>query len=85
MASCELLGLHGQQHGKIRLGTMLHQLKCIVSHRPISPKAKLRINKAGKNQVIFGCCNGQKFLKRKKKSPDLPYLLLLSTYLARNM
>jgi hypothetical protein len=58
--------------------------KCIVSHQPIFEKAKLRIKKLG-NEVSFGCCNGQKFLKKKKKSPDLPYLVLVSNYLARNM
>ncbi len=29
MASCELPGLPGQQHGKIRLGTMLHELSVL--------------------------------------------------------
>ncbi len=34
MASCELpgiRGIRGQQHGKIRLGTMLHEL-CVLFH-----------------------------------------------------
>ncbi len=29
MASCELPGLHGQQHGKIGFGTMLHELSVL--------------------------------------------------------
>jgi hypothetical protein len=29
VASCELPGLPGQQHGKIRLGTMLHELSVL--------------------------------------------------------
>jgi len=39
-ASCELPGLPGQQHGKICLGTMLHELSVFVSHWPIFSKAK---------------------------------------------
>jgi hypothetical protein len=70
----------------VHWGTMLHELLLyIVSHGPISQKAKLRIKKNWETKLIFGCCDHQKFLKKKKKSPDLPYLVLIPTYVARNM
>jgi hypothetical protein len=66
VASCDLPGLHGQQHGKIHLGTMLHELLCIVSHGPISQKAKLRIKKTRK-QTEFRVLQWQKNLEEKEK------------------
>jgi hypothetical protein len=56
VASCELLGLHGQEHGKIRLGTMLHELS-VLFHTglffkcKICQKGKVKNEKLG-NEVI---------------------------------
>jgi len=56
VASCELLGLHGQAHGKIRLGTMLHELS-VLFHTglffkcKICQKGKVNNEKLG-NEVI---------------------------------
>jgi hypothetical protein len=72
VAFCELPRLPGQQHGKIRLGTMLHELS-VLSHWPIflMPKfvKKAKFEKLG-NEVLFGQWNGQKFffLKREKSA-----------------
>jgi hypothetical protein len=40
VASCELPGLPGQQHGQIRLGTMLHELS-VLFHTGLFFKAKV--------------------------------------------
>jgi hypothetical protein len=83
VACCELPRLPGQQHGKIRLGTMLHELSVLFhiglffQWQKLSKKAKFE--KLG-NEVIFGHWNGQKFiLKRERKVSRLPYLVLVST------
>ncbi len=85
MASCELPGLHGQQHGEIHLGTMLYELKMYFFTPAYFSKGKVKNKKNLANELNLGCCNGKKFLKKKKKSPDLPYSILVNIHLAKNM
>jgi len=49
------------------------------------PKGKVKNLKRREMKLILGVAMAEKFFNKKKKSPDFPYLVLLSTYLARNM
>ncbi len=54
MASCELPRIRGQQHGKIRLGTMLHEL-CVLFHTAAYfSKGKVKNKKNWETNLILG-------------------------------
>jgi hypothetical protein len=76
----------GQQYGEIR-SFRDHVAWAIVYcfTRAYFSKGEVKNKKNWETKLIFGCCDRQKFLKKKKKSPDLPYLVLIRTYVARNM
>jgi hypothetical protein len=48
-------------------------------------KGKVKNKKNWETKLILGVAMAKKFFNKEKKSPDLPYLVLLSTYVARNM
>ncbi len=83
MASCELPGLPGQQHGKIRLGTMLHELS-VLFHIGLffqSPKfvKKAKFEKLGKWSYFWAMEWPKVLFQKKGKVSRLPYLVPVST------
>ncbi len=73
MAFCELPGLRGQQHGKIRFGTMLHDLS-ILFHNGLFLKwqylSKRQSLKNCEINLFLGMECPKVVLKQREKSAD---------------